>query len=95
MSVGPKSVSSSHGGSPAPSTPMVTSPVANLGKGMSTLERAALNAPRQNVSRSSQMAAITSCAQDKDDDSPQSAGAHAKGKIKYLFIIIKGRKKML
>lgn len=33
MSVGPKSVSSSRGGSPAPSTPMVTSPVANLGKG--------------------------------------------------------------
>lgn len=81
-SVGPKSVSSSRGASPAPSTPMVTSPstAASLGKGMSSTERAALNAPRSS-SMSSQMAAITA-AQDRDEDSPPaSSGGPVKGKL--------------
>lgn len=81
MSVGPKSVSSSRGGSPAPSTPVVTSPVANLGKGMSSSERAALNAPRTTSIQSSQMAAITACSADQDEDSPPPSSGPVKGKL--------------
>ncbi|KAJ8981157.1 hypothetical protein NQ317_013823 [Molorchus minor] len=68
---GPKSVSSSRGASPAPATPVQSSPAAmaaSMGKGMSSAERAALNAPRQS-SLSSQMAAITAAA-DREEDSP-------------------------
>lgn len=80
-SVGPKSVSSSRGASPAPSTPMVTSPstAASLGKGMSSSERAALNAPRSS-SLSSQRAAIERAALDRDDDSPPPPNSN-KGKL--------------
>lgn len=81
-SAGPTSVSSSRGASPAPSTPIVTSPAtaASMGKGMSSSERAALNAPRSS-SMSSQMAAITA-AHDRDDDSPPGGGGAAvKGKL--------------
>lgn len=92
-SVGPKSVSSSRGASPAPSTPMKTSPstAASLGKGMSSSERAAQNAPRTSSTLSSQMAAITA-AHDRDEDSPPaSSGGPIKGKldIKHEDIEIK------
>ncbi|KAL3266918.1 hypothetical protein HHI36_011068 [Cryptolaemus montrouzieri] len=69
-STGPKSVNSSRGPSPAPATPIQSSPAtaASLGKGMSSAERAAANAPRQS-SASSQLAAIMA-AHDRDEESP-------------------------
>jgi E1A/CREB-binding protein len=81
---GPKSVSSSRGASPAPATPIQSSPAttASLGKGMSSAERAAQNAPRQS-SMSSQMAAITA-AHDRDDDSPSPPPNSIKGKLDQM-----------
>ncbi|RZC35774.1 KAT11, KIX, DUF902, zf-TAZ and/or Bromodomain domain containing protein [Asbolus verrucosus] len=83
-SAGPKSVSSSRGASPAPATPIQSSPAtaASLGKGMSSAERAAQNAPRQS-SMSSQMAAITA-AHDRDDDSPSPPPNSIKGKLDQI-----------
>lgn len=81
---GPKSVNSSRGPSPAPATPIQSSPAntASLGKGMSSAERAAQNAPRQS-SMSSQMAAITA-AHDRDDDSPSPPPGGIKGKLDQI-----------
>lgn len=82
---GPKSVSSSRGASPGPTTPVQSSPAtsaASLGKGMSSAERAAQNAPRQS-SMSSQMAAITA-AQDRDEDSPSPPPHGIKGKLDQM-----------
>ncbi|CAG9863013.1 unnamed protein product [Phyllotreta striolata] len=84
-SVGPKSVSSSRGASPAPATPVQASPSAmavSMGKGMNSAERAALNAPRQS-SLSSQMAAITA-ASERDEDSPSSPAGGCKGKLDQM-----------
>lgn len=52
------------------------------GKGMSSSERAALNAPRQS-SLSSQMAAITAAAE-RDEDSPSPQGGGSKGKLDQM-----------
>ncbi|XP_044255376.1 CREB-binding protein-like isoform X6 [Tribolium madens] len=81
---GPKSVSSSRGPSPAPATPVQSSPAtaASLGKGMSSAERAAQNAPRQS-SMSSQMAAITA-AHDRDEESPSPPSNSMKGKLEQI-----------
>ncbi|XP_057659426.1 CREB-binding protein isoform X6 [Diorhabda carinulata] len=82
---GPKSVSSSRGTSPAPATPVQASPsalAASMGKGMSSSERAALNAPRQS-SLSSQMAAITAAA-GRDEDSPSPPAGGSKGKLDQM-----------
>ncbi|XP_018572292.1 CREB-binding protein isoform X4 [Anoplophora glabripennis] len=82
---GPKSVSSSRGASPAPATPVQSSPAAvaaaSMGKGMSSAERAALNAPRQS-SLSSQMAAIV--AADREEDSPSPPSGGNKGKLEQM-----------
>lgn len=80
---GPKSVNSSRGPSPAPTTPIQASPsaAASLGKGMSSAERAALNAPRQsNVS--SQMAALMAASECNEDSPPASDGN--KGKLEQV-----------
>ncbi|XP_074038438.1 CREB binding protein nejire isoform X4 [Leptinotarsa decemlineata] len=82
---GPRSVSSSRGASPAPATPIQASPssvAASMGKGMSSAERAALNAPRQS-SLSSQMAAITAAA-DRDEESPSPPRGGSKGKLEQV-----------
>lgn len=77
---GPKSVSSSRGPSPSPTTPVQASP-GNLGKGMSTAERASLNAPRQS-SLSSQMAALMAASENNEDSPPASEGN--KGKLDQI-----------
>ncbi|XP_044749866.1 CREB-binding protein isoform X2 [Coccinella septempunctata] len=79
-STGPKSVNSSRGPSPAPATPIQSSPAtaSSMGKGMSSAERAAMNAPRQS-SASSQLAAIMA-AHDRDEDSPSPSNGRG-GKL--------------
>lgn len=80
---GPKSVSSSRGPSPAPATPVQASPapIASMGKGMSSAERAAQNAPRTS-SLSTQMSAILA-ASERNDESPSPPSAN-KGKLDQM-----------
>lgn len=77
---GPKSVNSSRG--PSPTTPIVASPAASLGKGMSSSERAALNASSARPSTmSSQFAAVLAASEREDDSPPPSNGVVVKGKL--------------
>lgn len=80
---GPKSVNSSRG--PSPTTPIVSSPAANaaanLGKGMSSSERAALNSSSSRPSTMSSQFAAVLAASEREDDSPPASNGAIKGKL--------------
>lgn len=82
---GPKSVNSSRGPSPAPTTPMVSSPaatvVSSLGKGMSSSERAALSSSSARPSTMSSQFAAVLAASEREDDSPPASNGAIKGKL--------------
>lgn len=85
---GPKSVNSSRG--PSPTTPIVSSPAAtaaaNLGKGMSSSERAALNANSSRPSTMSSQFAAVLAASEREDDSPPASNGAIKGKLDNMKI---------